>query len=47
MKTQRLCLSSGRELSYSTAGDPDAPLQMLVTNLDWSDYVGRIADRTN
>jgi GTP-binding protein len=22
---------------------PDAPLQMLVTNLDWSDYVGRIA----
>jgi GTP-binding protein len=23
--------------------DPDASLQMLVTNLDWSDYVGRIA----
>jgi GTP-binding protein len=23
--------------------DPHAPLQMLVTNLDWSDYVGRIA----
>jgi GTP-binding protein len=23
--------------------DADAPLQMLVTNLDWSDYVGRIA----
>jgi GTP-binding protein len=23
--------------------DPDAPLQMLVTNLDWSDYIGRIA----
>jgi GTP-binding protein len=23
--------------------NPDAPLQMLVTNLDWSDYVGRIA----
>jgi GTP-binding protein len=23
--------------------DPNAPLQMLVTNLDWSDYVGRIA----
>ena len=23
--------------------DPDSPLQMLVTNLDWSDYVGRIA----
>src|SRR3990172_10659875 len=22
---------------------PDAPLQMLVNNLDWSDYVGRIA----
>ncbi|MEM8734451.1 MAG: translational GTPase TypA [Planctomycetota bacterium] len=22
--------------------EPDAPLQMLVTNLDWSDYVGRI-----
>ena len=22
---------------------PDAPLQMLVTTLDWSDYVGRIA----
>ncbi len=23
--------------------EPDAPLQMLVTNLDWSEYVGRIA----
>jgi len=23
--------------------DPTAPLQMLVTSLDWSDYVGRIA----
>ena len=23
--------------------DPDAPLQMLVTTLDWSDFVGRIA----
>jgi GTP-binding protein len=23
--------------------EPDAPLQMLVTTLDWSDYVGRIA----
>jgi len=23
--------------------DPHVPLQMLVTNLDWSDYVGRIA----
>jgi GTP-binding protein len=23
--------------------DPDEPLRMLVTNLDWSDYVGRIA----
>ncbi len=23
--------------------DPDSPLQMLVTNLDWSDYKGRIA----
>ncbi len=23
--------------------DPDAPLQMLFTTLDWSDYVGRIA----
>ncbi len=23
--------------------DADAPLQMLVTTLDWSDYVGRIA----
>lgn len=23
--------------------DPDAPLQMMVTTLDWSDYVGRIA----
>jgi GTP-binding protein len=23
-------------------GDPDAPFQMLVSNLDWSDYVGRI-----
>jgi GTP-binding protein len=22
--------------------EPDAPLQLLVTNLDWSDYVGRI-----
>jgi GTP-binding protein len=25
------------------AGDPDAPLQMLVANLDSSDYLGRIA----
>ncbi len=25
------------------AGDRDAPLQMLVTNLDWSDYLGRLA----
>src|SRR5690606_37762078 len=23
--------------------DPEAPLQMLVNTLDWSDYVGRIA----
>lgn len=23
--------------------DPDAPFRMLVSNLDWSDYVGRIA----
>ena len=23
--------------------DPTAPLRMLVTTLDWSDYVGRIA----
>ncbi len=23
--------------------EPDSPLQLLVTNLDWSDYVGRIA----
>src|SRR5947209_1416200 len=23
--------------------DPDAPLQLLITTLDWSDYVGRIA----
>ncbi|MGE5509106.1 MAG: translational GTPase TypA [Chitinophagales bacterium] len=25
------------------AGDPEAPLQLLVTNLDYDDYVGRIA----
>ncbi|MDR2442200.1 MAG: GTP-binding protein, partial [Deltaproteobacteria bacterium] len=25
------------------AGEPDAPAQFLVTNLDWSDYVGRLA----
>ncbi len=24
-------------------GDIDAPFQMVITNLDWSDYVGRIA----
>ncbi|MDA0833652.1 MAG: translational GTPase TypA [Planctomycetota bacterium] len=24
-------------------GDPEAPLQMMVTTLEWSDYVGRIA----
>ncbi|MFI5306951.1 MAG: translational GTPase TypA [Polyangiales bacterium] len=24
-------------------GDPDKPLQMLVTNIDWDDYVGRLA----
>ena len=23
--------------------DPDAPFEMLISNLDWSDYVGRIA----
>ncbi|MFV1960779.1 MAG: translational GTPase TypA [Acidimicrobiia bacterium] len=27
----------------SPAGDPDAPLQALVTNLDASDYLGRLA----
>ncbi|MBI5017660.1 MAG: translational GTPase TypA [Deltaproteobacteria bacterium] len=25
------------------AGDPEAPLQVLVTNLDYSDYLGRLA----
>ena len=25
------------------AGTPSAPLRMLVTNLDWSDYLGRLA----
>jgi GTP-binding protein len=25
------------------AGDPEAPLQLLVTNLDYSDYLGRLA----
>ena len=25
------------------AGDPAQPLQMLVTNIDWDDYVGRLA----
>jgi GTP-binding protein len=25
------------------SGDPDKPLQMLVTNIDWDDYVGRLA----
>jgi len=25
------------------AGDPERPLQMLVTNIDWDDYVGRLA----
>jgi GTP-binding protein len=25
------------------AGDPGKPLQMLVTNIDWDDYVGRLA----
>ena len=24
-------------------GEPSAPLQLLVTNLDWSDYLGRLA----
>jgi GTP-binding protein len=24
-------------------GDPEGPLQMLVTNIDWDDYVGRLA----
>jgi len=24
-------------------GDPSEPLQMLITNLDWSDYLGRLA----
>jgi len=26
-------------------GNPDAPLQLLVANLDSSDYLGRIRDR--
>ncbi|WP_202839588.1 alpha/beta fold hydrolase [Luteimonas saliphila] len=30
MKTQRLRLSSGRDLSYSTAGDPGAPALLLL-----------------
>ena len=25
------------------SGNPEAPLQLLVTTLDWSDYIGRIA----
>src|SRR5262249_45340629 len=25
------------------AGDPQQPFQMLVTNIDWDDYVGRLA----
>ncbi|MBI5442994.1 MAG: translational GTPase TypA [Deltaproteobacteria bacterium] len=25
------------------AGDPDSPLQLLITNLDYSDYLGRLA----
>jgi len=24
-------------------GDPEGPLQLLITNLDWSDYLGRLA----
>jgi len=24
-------------------GDPDGPLQLLVTNIDYNDYVGRLA----
>jgi GTP-binding protein len=27
----------------SATGDPDGPLQILVTNLDYSDYLGRLA----
>ncbi len=27
----------------SAAGDPEGPLQILVTNLDYSDYLGRLA----
>jgi GTP-binding protein len=27
----------------SASGDPDGPLQILVTNLDYSDYLGRLA----
>ncbi len=27
----------------SPSGDPDAPLQMLITTIDYSEYVGRIA----
>jgi GTP-binding protein len=35
--------SSDRRARAAAAGQPDAPLQILVANLDSSDYLGRIA----
>jgi GTP-binding protein len=31
------------EAVHPPAGDPDAPLQILVSNIDYNDYVGRMA----
>ncbi|MCA9194540.1 MAG: translational GTPase TypA [Planctomycetales bacterium] len=42
-KTMELLLDMVLEEIPGPEVEPDAPLQMLVTNLDWSEYVGRIA----
>ena len=43
MPTWRRVLDAVLEHIPAPDGDPDAPLQALVTNLDASDYLGRLA----
>ena len=43
--TSRRCSRRSSTRSRRPDGDPDAPLQALVTNLDASDYLGRLAHR--
>ena len=42
-RPHRRCSTPSSTPSRRSVGDPDAPLQALVTNLDASDYLGRLA----